>query len=667
MKKLEAVQAFSINTPVRIVASGGMGADYYGLIALTGATTSKGGGLQTVIRVIDPNTNELVQKKWRTDFLEALEEGEELENLEKLKCAIAHSKSSVCSLESADSVSLVSEPQDFKTNSEPLNSLNAIPTASESCGDISPTLQFTMTSQTSAQSGTVLMSSALESPASHSVMLDCAEPVQMKEICFPNSSESFAAFDHDGQLWKMSGDCSQQNQGNSSQIFCGSFPANGTMSNGALSLAPKWEECISESGSSLLPTPKAQDGKHPGTQNCKQGQTLHLSAAVQKKWDSENLDDPMAAITGKPKLSANFVEAMMGFPPNWTVVEELAQTTLCDTLTLLNGCQKPQTLTISPTDGSDSKHLETQSFQIAARSLGGDSPTLSDLQIWHNQETEEVSQITEMSQPEIVEEARNTGFLEATPSHLSADEENELHRLELKIERSFYDAGVSLKQIRDNKLYRAKHKTFENYCKERFAFSRINAHYKIAAAEVVDNLLTSGEQILPTSEHQVRGLVNLEPEEQAQVWRRAVEVSDGIPTSKVVKSITEKLKLKPLVKPADFCSVGDVFYLERLEGGERKYNQCPCVVLQVDNFTLLVGTYDEALRVSTRNLRAMDDPSAASTIPHLLSRISSLQEVFRDEESAGMILSLLGKKPYLNAFEEGLLEWFEAFSQKQIA
>ena len=102
---------FAINRPVRIIASGGMGADYFGLIALTGATTSKGGGLQTVIRVIDPETGALVQKNWRTDFLEELGEDkvyfgkknspqknrfelsdEEIEEIGKIRCAIAHSK-----------------------------------------------------------------------------------------------------------------------------------------------------------------------------------------------------------------------------------------------------------------------------------------------------------------------------------------------------------------------------------------------------------------------------------------------------------------------------------------------------------------------------------------------------------------------------------------------
>lgn len=88
----------------------------------------------------------------------------------------------------------------------------------------------------------------------------------------------------------------------------------------------------------LLPTPKATDGYHPGVKAHKKGQTLHLSAALAKmslptptardwkygsaaqvsKARSENLNDRAAAITGKPLLNPNFVEALMGYPPGWT-------------------------------------------------------------------------------------------------------------------------------------------------------------------------------------------------------------------------------------------------------------------------------------------------------------------------------------------------------------
>lgn len=44
---------------------------------------------------------------------------------------------------------------------------------------------------------------------------------------------------------------------------------------------------------------------------------------------------------------------------------------------------------------------------------------------------------------------------------LTQDEEQERHRLELKVERAFYEAGAALRQLRDKRLYRSTHGTFE--------------------------------------------------------------------------------------------------------------------------------------------------------------------------------------------------------------
>ena len=67
-------------------------------------------------------------------------------------------------------------------------------------------------------------------------------------------------------------------------------------------------------------------------------------------------------------------------------------------------------------------------------------------------------------------------------------------QLERKVERAFYEAGKALMELRDRKLYRSSHKTFEEYCRDRFGYTRIAAFYKISAAVVVDNLLTNGLQ-----------------------------------------------------------------------------------------------------------------------------------------------------------------------------
>ncbi|RCJ29885.1 hypothetical protein A6769_35140 [Nostoc punctiforme NIES-2108] len=73
----------------------------------------------------------------------------------------------------------------------------------------------------------------------------------------------------------------------------------------------------------------------------------------------------------------------------------------------------------------------------------------------------------------------------------------------------------------DHRLYRSPHRTFEEYCRERFNYSRDAAYLKISATAVYENL----QKFLPTNERQLRFLAKaeLEPAVQADVWQQAVE------------------------------------------------------------------------------------------------------------------------------------------------
>ncbi len=55
---------------------------------------------------------------------------------------------------------------------------------------------------------------------------------------------------------------------------------------------------------------------------------------------------------------------------------------------------------------------------------------------------------------------------------LSPSESADRQRLELKVERAFYEAGSGLRELRDRNLYRNTHKTWEEYCLDRFGFKR---------------------------------------------------------------------------------------------------------------------------------------------------------------------------------------------------
>ncbi|HAM73007.1 MAG TPA: hypothetical protein DCM86_15315, partial [Verrucomicrobiales bacterium] len=70
------------------------------------------------------------------------------------------------------------------------------------------------------------------------------------------------------------------------------------------------------------------------------------------------------------------------------------------------------------------------------------------------------------------------------------------------------EVGNALMSIRDGKLYKATHSTFEAYCKERWNMSKRSAYHMIGAADVVANV-HHGAQIGPDSERVARPLTTL--------------------------------------------------------------------------------------------------------------------------------------------------------------
>jgi len=251
---------------------------------------------------------------------------------------------------------------------------------------------------------------------------------------------------------------------------------------------------------------------------------------------------------------------------------------------------------------------------------------------------------------------------------LTYDEERDRHRLELRVERAFYEAGKALAELRDRRLYRSTHKTFETYCRDRFNYGRDAAYLKIAAAEVYDNiqkfLPTIGRQIpMPTTERQLRDIAkaNIEPEMQASAWVQSVDEAGGkVPSGRLVKGIVERLQEKPLVLAKDFCQVGDVFFLTRLEGKEKKYNGCWAIALELKDFTVSVDVHDATLTVKPDNLDKIDSPDVRRQLPQVLKRIRRVREVpgFRDRVAYTM-LKHLGRQTYLTPLEDKVLRLIE--------
>ncbi len=125
------------------------------------------------------------------------------------------------------------------------------------------------------------------------------------------------------------------------------------------------------------------------------------------------------------------------------------------------------------------------------------------------------------------------------------DESHDLIALEKVIERgleTFVQVGEALAEIRDRKLYRIEHPTFDAYLDKKWSLSRSRACRLIQAAETVKVLPTGNR---PQTERQARPLATLPPAQRVEVWEKAVAASpDGQPTAAEVKAAVEKVKPK---------------------------------------------------------------------------------------------------------------------------
>lgn len=131
---------------------------------------------------------------------------------------------------------------------------------------------------------------------------------------------------------------------------------------------------------------------------------------------------------------------------------------------------------------------------------------------------------------------------------ITIQESARLVSLEKTIERglgNFIEVGEALAEIRDSRLYRIEHKTFEDYCRTKWKFSRMQASRLIGAADVCNQLVTK-----PGAESQARPLTRLDsPEQRREAWADAVEQSaTGKPTAREVEAAVERVRPIPATK-----------------------------------------------------------------------------------------------------------------------
>ncbi len=217
-------------------------------------------------------------------------------------------------------------------------------------------------------------------------------------------------------------------------------------------------------------------------------------------------------------------------------------------------------------------------------------------------------------------------------------------------------------ELRDRRLYRSTHATFEEYCRERFNFTRQAANYLIAGASVFEILTTNGCQKLPTSERQVRPITSLCEAEQVDCWQQAViEAGNRVPSSRIVKEVVQRIK-NPTPAPMPF-QVGEVCFLIAKEHPElRGQGGCWCIVSEVHEFSCTVYTWDNQYRLPPEHLKSLEYSQHQCQQMEIISiRMSLLYETGQLDEAALWILNGLAriKRPTLTPLEEKLKSLLE--------
>ena len=288
----------------------------------------------------------------------------------------------------------------------------------------------------------------------------------------------------------------------------------------------------------------------------------------------------------------------------------------------------------------------------------------------------------------IADFVRNSGIVKVVESSsltetddLTDEEASDRLHLERKVERSFVEAGKALLELRQRKLFRSTHSTFDDYVRERFGMQRAHSYRLMDASLIVKNLEEKclplgdipsnsiesspmspiGRQILPTNERQVRPLSKLNPDEQAEVWNEAVsQVGGKVPPARVVKNIVDKIReRKPVPNPWRKNEVAQI--IPKNNPDLRGKGGFWCIITEVNDFSCTVQLYDGEYQAKLENLKSLDySNEQQEMVRRLCDRLSKIK-LDDAEQAVRDFVKGLGRidRPWLTALEEKMLTVIE--------
>lgn len=103
----------------------------------------------------------------------------------------------------------------------------------------------------------------------------------------------------------------------------------------------------------------------------------------------------------------------------------------------------------------------------------------------------------------------------------------ELEKTIAKGKKTFVKVGLCLAEIRDLRLYRREYSGFEEYCREKWGWSKPYCTQLITAAAVVE-ALPANTQVAIATESQARELAKAAPDERAGVLQAVVDSGEPV-------------------------------------------------------------------------------------------------------------------------------------------
>lgn len=141
-------------------------------------------------------------------------------------------------------------------------------------------------------------------------------------------------------------------------------------------------------------------------------------------------------------------------------------------------------------------------------------------------------------QVQVVTAAGSPGELVAP---LGEGDKKQLNQCEIILQRglaTFFEVGNALNMIRENRLYRATHPTFETYCRERWGIGKSYTWRVIGAAERLRLLPEKAGVPRPANEFQMRPFLKLEPAVFARAWEEVTKrAKDGKVTPRLARTV----------------------------------------------------------------------------------------------------------------------------------